>query len=37
MAQASRSALDALFSPPPAEDESVNPAKSNLLDDLFRK
>jgi hypothetical protein len=42
MAQASRSALDALFSNPPATDqpadgEPARPAKPNLLDDLFKK
>ena len=37
MAQPGRSALDALFSNPPAEDEPARPAKPNLLDDLFKK
>ena len=42
MAQPGRSALDALFSNPPATDqpadgEPARPAKPNLLDDLFRK
>jgi len=37
MAQASRSALDALFSNPPVEDEPAKLAKPDLLDDLFRK
>ena len=42
MAQASRSALDALFGEKsggkqPDGEESAKPAKPNLLDDLFRK
>jgi len=42
MAQASRSALDALFGEKsrgqqPGDEESAKPAKPNLLDDLFRK
>jgi hypothetical protein len=36
VAQASRSALDALFEKQ-ADAESAKPAKPNLLDDLFRK
>jgi hypothetical protein len=37
MAQASRSALDALFGEKSGDEESARPAKPNLLDDLFKK
>jgi len=37
VAQASRSALDALFGSQPGGGEAARPAKPSLLDDLFKK
>jgi hypothetical protein len=37
MAQASRSALDALFGEPPEAGEPTRPSPPDLLDDLFKK
>jgi ribosomal protein L40E len=37
MAQASRSALDALFGEPPDAGEPTRPSPPDLLDDLFKK